>query len=151
MSYQSAAYDKQNDDGFPPDPVVVIVATGTHDVSRLAHLLNGGAPVIEQYQLGERVRRQVRRHSAGRAALHLLHEHGGPDLLETAPPKDAELEKLIRLAISDPGAFVKRGHPTAGGKSDYSESIPAWGARAVLVALERHGVDRAVATSGGAA
>lgn len=87
MSYQSAAYDKQNDDGFPPDPVVVIVATGTHDVSRLIHLLNGGAPVIEQYQLGKQVNRQVNRHNAGRAALRLLHQHGGPNLLEqSAPP-----------------------------------------------------------------
>lgn len=89
MSYQSAAYDKQNDDGFPPDPVLVIVATGTHDVSRLIHLLNGGQPVIEQYKLGEQVRRQVNRHNAGRAALRLLHQHGGPDLLETVTTEAA--------------------------------------------------------------
>lgn len=86
MSYQSAAYDKQNDDGFPPDPVVVIVATGTHDVSRLVHLLNGGQPVIEQYKLGQQVNRQVNRHNSGRSALRLLAQHGGPDLLEQASP-----------------------------------------------------------------
>lgn len=40
--YESRAYDVVNDDGFPPDPVVVLVVTGTHDVSRLLNLLNGG-------------------------------------------------------------------------------------------------------------
>lgn len=38
---------------------------------------------------------------------------------------------LIRLAISDPGAFVKRERFNDG---DY-ETVPAWGARAVVAAL----------------
>lgn len=82
MSYESRAYDKVNNDGFPPDPVVVLVATGTHDVSRLMHLLAGGQPTIEQSRLAQHVLGQVRRGNAGRAALRLLAEHGGPDLLE---------------------------------------------------------------------
>lgn len=79
--YESAAYDKPNDDGFPPDPVAIVVATGTHDVSRLVNLLNGGQPLTEQRALGGRLAGQVRRHNAGRAALRLLAAHGGPDLL----------------------------------------------------------------------
>lgn len=79
MSYESRAYDKPNDAGFPPDPVVVLVVTGTHDVSRLVWLFNGGTPVIEQYELGKRINRQLSAHNAGTAALKLLAEHGGPD------------------------------------------------------------------------
>lgn len=79
MSYESRAYDRPNDDGFPPDPVVVLVVTGTHDVSRLVWLLNGGVPVMEQYELGKRINRQLSAHAGGSAALKLLAEHGGPD------------------------------------------------------------------------
>ncbi|WP_086848373.1 hypothetical protein [Amycolatopsis kentuckyensis] len=80
--YESRAYDKANDEGFGPDPVVVLVVTGTHDVSRLVNLLNGGQAVIEQLDVGRQLARQVARHSGGRAALRLLAQHGGPDLLE---------------------------------------------------------------------
>lgn len=79
--YESRAYDIPNDDGFPPDPVVVLVVTGTHDVSRLLNLLNGGTPLCEQLRLGQHLARQVARHNAGRAAMKLLAAHGGPDLL----------------------------------------------------------------------
>lgn len=78
--YETRAYDKPSD--FGPDPVVVLVVSGTHDVSRLVNLLNGGSPLIEQLAVGERLARQVARHNAGRAALDLLTQHGGPDLLE---------------------------------------------------------------------
>jgi len=70
--YESRAYDNEHG-----DPVVVLVATGTHDVSRLVNLLNRGN--TEQLGLGSKVVRQVRRHNAGRAALRLLRDHGGPD------------------------------------------------------------------------
>ncbi|MEU6712908.1 hypothetical protein ABZ897_15620 [Nonomuraea sp. NPDC046802] len=76
--YETRAYD--NEAG---DPVVVIVATGTHDVSRLVNLLDGSTPNSEQRRLAEQVTRQVRRRHGGRAALALLAEHGGPDLLTT--------------------------------------------------------------------
>jgi hypothetical protein len=82
VSYTSRAYDKHTGDGFPPDPVVVLVVTGTHDVSRLVSLLNGGQPVVEQVALGQRIVRQVKRHNAGRAALELLRDHGGPDFTD---------------------------------------------------------------------
>lgn len=82
MSYESRAFEKPSGDGFPPDPIVVLVVTGTHDVSRLVSLLNGGQPVVEQLQLGKRIVRQVKRHNAGRAALKLLADHGGPDFTD---------------------------------------------------------------------
>lgn len=80
MSYETRAYDKKNDQGFGPDPVVVMVVTGTHDVSRLLNALSRGT--IEQIQLAEHITRQVARHNGGRAALKLLRDHGGADLLE---------------------------------------------------------------------
>ena len=91
MSYQSRAYD--NDHG---DPVVVLVATGTHDVSRLVNLLAGNrVPVSEQVALAMRLWRQVRRHNGGRAALKLLRDHGGPDLLDT--PRARAEERVLRF------------------------------------------------------
>jgi hypothetical protein len=74
MSYETRAYDNEHG-----DPVVVLVATGTHDVSRLVNLLNSGN--CEQVSLAQTVLRQVRRHNGGRAALQLLAAHGGPDFL----------------------------------------------------------------------
>ncbi|MET8006286.1 hypothetical protein [Nonomuraea glycinis] len=89
--YETRAYDNEHG-----DPVVVLVATGTHDVSRLANLLNGSTPNSEQRRLADHVTRQVRRHGGGRAALRLLAEHGGPDLLtpvgETRPMFDVTAE-----------------------------------------------------------
>jgi hypothetical protein len=82
--YESRAYD--NDNG---EPVVVLVVTGTHDVSRLVNLLVGkmaGHPVCEQISVGQRVLRQVRRHNGGRAALQLLADHGGAQLLYEPDP-----------------------------------------------------------------
>ncbi len=88
MSYESRAYDERTD--FGPDPVVVLVVRGTHDVSRLINLLAGSPPVIEQLQLGDRVRAQVRRHSGGRAALELLKQHGGPDFTHESRASDRD-------------------------------------------------------------
>lgn len=97
MSYESRAYDKVNDDGFGPDPVVVLVVTGTHDVSRLVGLLASGQPLVEQIALGRKVREQVRRHSGGRAALELLRLHGGPDFTqERTEVDDATLQAAIK-------------------------------------------------------
>uniref|UniRef100_UPI003F49151B DUF6197 family protein n=1 Tax=Streptosporangium sp. CA-235898 TaxID=3240073 RepID=UPI003F49151B len=82
--YETRAYDNEHG-----DPVVVLLATGTHDVSRLVNLLDGQGATSEQRRLSEQVTRQVRRHNGGRAALRLLADHGGPDLLtrvgETPP------------------------------------------------------------------
>lgn len=74
MSYESRAYDNEHG-----DPVAVIVATGTHDVSRLVNLFARGNPVIEQSSLADKLVRQIRRHSGGRGALRLLRDHGGAD------------------------------------------------------------------------
>lgn len=88
--YETRTYDKPAGDGFAPDPVVVLVATGTHDVSRLVALLNGGQPVVEQCALGRQVRGQLNRHNSGREALKLLRAHGGPDLLTPVPDDTAQ-------------------------------------------------------------
>jgi hypothetical protein len=76
--YETRAYDKPGD--FGPEPVVVMVVTGTHDVSRLVHLMSRG--LIEQLQVSEKLLKQVRRHNGGRAALELLRAHGGPDFTD---------------------------------------------------------------------
>lgn len=80
--YEHRAYDKPGD-AFGPDPVVVMVVTGTHDTSRLVHLMARGT--IEQLQVADKLVRQLRRHNGGRAALELLRAHGGPDLVNTKP------------------------------------------------------------------
>jgi len=85
VSYETRAYD--NDFG---DPVVVLVATGTHDVSRIVNLLASGN--CEQVGLAQRVLDQVRRHNGGRAALQLLAAHGGPDLLF---PLDSPFQEIL--------------------------------------------------------
>lgn len=75
MSYESRAYDNAHG-----DPVVVLVVTGTHDVSRIVQCLNRGN--CEQLDVGQQIIRQVRRRNAGRAALALLRAHGGPDFTD---------------------------------------------------------------------
>lgn len=76
MSYESRAYDNEHG-----DPVVVLVTTGTHDVSRLVNLLAGSRMALcEHVGVSEQILRQVKRHEGGRAALKLLAAHGGPDL-----------------------------------------------------------------------
>ncbi len=81
MSYESRAYDNEHG-----DPVVVLVATGTHDVSRLVNLMAHAKPfpTCEQVALGNRIAEQVRRHNGGRAALRLLRDHGGADFTEAS-------------------------------------------------------------------
>lgn len=76
MAYESRAYDNEHG-----DPVVVMVVTGTHDVSRLIHLFKTGLTRCEQIAVGDKMLQQVRRHNGGRAALQLLAAHGGPDFL----------------------------------------------------------------------
>ena len=95
MSYQTRSYDNEHG-----DPVVVLVATGTHDVSRLVNLLTGATPNTEQLGLGHQIKRQVRRHNAGRAALALLRRHGGPDFTED-PSDPGAVELAERRAAAD--------------------------------------------------
>jgi hypothetical protein len=85
MSYETRAYDVDTGDGFGPDPVVVMVVTGTHDVSRLIYLFKRG--LVEQGMVADKLVKQVNRHNGGRAALRLLAAHGGPDLLEKVEAK----------------------------------------------------------------
>lgn len=76
MSYETRAYD--NEYG---QPVVVLVTTGTHDVSRLINLLAGSRMALcEHMTVSQTLLRQVKRHNGGQAALKLLAAHGGPDL-----------------------------------------------------------------------
>jgi hypothetical protein len=105
MSYETRAYDDEHG-----DPVVVLVATGTHDVSRLVNLLNGASPNCEQIGLAAAVLRQLRRHNAGRAALRLLRDHGGTDFTEE-PAEVAEdraaVEEIGRLLGLRPAPRVR--------------------------------------------
>lgn len=79
MSYETRAYDNEHG-----DPVVVLITTGTHDVSRLVNLLAGSRMALcEHIGVSEQILRQVKRHDGGRAALKLLAAHGGPDLSKT--------------------------------------------------------------------
>jgi hypothetical protein len=77
VSVETRAYDNEHG-----NPVVVIVVEGTFDVSRLVQLFASGR--CEDVATAERMRRQVRAHNGGRAALALLRDHGGPDFTEPA-------------------------------------------------------------------
>ena len=110
MSYESRAYDNEHG-----NPVVVLVATGTHDVSRLVNLLNSGN--CEQVSLAATVLRQVRRHNGGRAALQMLAAHGGPDFLHDDEPAGTWLDVAVerfgepRIAFPEPrnlGHYTRR-------------------------------------------
>jgi hypothetical protein len=79
MSVEMRTYDNEHG-----DPVVVLVTTGTYDVSRLVGLLSSGR--CEDKDTAERVRQGVRRHNGGRAALRLLRDHGGPDFTSDSSP-----------------------------------------------------------------
>ena len=102
MSYETRAYD--NEAG---DPVVVLVVTGTHDVSRLANLFAGGSPNSEQVGVGRQLLRQVRRHNGGRAALRLLRDHGGPDFTDD-PSDPAAIDAAERRALADLHALARK-------------------------------------------
>jgi hypothetical protein len=104
VSYESRAYD--NDQG---DPVVVLVATGTHDVSRLVNLLAGSRLALcEHAHLSDRIKRQVNRYNGGREALKLLRAHGGPDLLEGPMAPSAEDEHTIRARVAKEARLAAR-------------------------------------------
>jgi hypothetical protein len=93
--YETRAYDNEHG-----DPVVVLVATGTHDVSRLVNLLKSGN--CEQVGLASSVLRQVRRHNGGRAALQLLAAHDGPDFLFEDRPTVEITPAVIKAFIDAP-------------------------------------------------
>jgi hypothetical protein len=132
MSYESRAYD--HEDG---DPVVVLVAKGPHDVSRLTHLLSGGQVLVEQMLLGETIRRQVRRHNGGRAALALLRQHGGSDftaedatraphtvtVTHLAPGFDPSDQRRFEYIVHTEGRTVSHlvQHPDACHSLDYGQ------------------------------
>jgi hypothetical protein len=99
--YENRAYEKQTD--FGPEPVVVIVVTGTHDTSRLVHLMARGT--IEQIQVADKLVRQLRRRNGGRAALELLRAHGGPDLV-SPPPAEIDCKKVAYWGSFDTMDFV---------------------------------------------
>lgn len=81
MSTQVRVYDME--DGHP---CVVMVVSGTFDVSRLAGLLASGR--CEDHRTAGYIRRTLSRHRGGRAALKLLRDHGGPDLVVGTAPSD---------------------------------------------------------------
>lgn len=103
MSYESRAYDNKHG-----DPVVVLVTTGTHDVSRLMNLLAGSRMALcEHMGLSGRILRQVNRHNGGRAALKLLVEHGGPDLSDPEAASLAEENDQLRADLDSAYATLR--------------------------------------------
>ena len=102
MAIETRAYDNEHG-----DPVVVMVITGTFDVSRIVNLHSGGGARCEDVRIAQDLRKQVRRHNAGRAALRLLAEHGGPDFTEEPDPAQAEIEAL-REAVAEERRIANR-------------------------------------------
>jgi DNA-binding NarL/FixJ family response regulator len=139
VSYESRAYDKPNTNGFAPDPVVVLVVTGTHDVSRLVNLLAGTQPVIEQIGLAEQVRHQVRRHHGGRAALELLHQHGGPDFTTEPsccpPPQQVNILRLAATGLTTAAIGTALGKATGSIANDLTRLYRAKGFRNITHAV----------------
>lgn len=101
MSYETRAYDNEHG-----DPVVVLVVDGTHDVSRIVHLLSRG--FCEHITVSQKVLRQVRRHNGGRAALELLKAHGGTDFTHDDAADEAE-EYRARIAELELALDQERG------------------------------------------
>lgn len=96
MSYETRAYV----DGYGY-PVVVMVVDGTHDISRLTHLLAGAPVTCEQLSVGQKLRRQLRRNNPGRAALKLLADHGGADF--TGEADVAITHDVVMAFLNAPG------------------------------------------------
>lgn len=92
MAYDTQAYENRHG-----DPVVVMVVTGTHDVSRLVNLLSTG--LCEHMPVRDRIVAQLRRRNRGRAALKLLHEHGGPNLVDGPVNELITGDEADRLAV----------------------------------------------------
>lgn len=132
---ESRAYDNEHG-----DPVVVLVVTGTHDVSRLVNLFMGGANLCEHMAAADRILSQVKRHNGGSAALKLLKDHGGLDFTGEEPALPdvvtPDVQAAIRKAIADPGALIPRGREYEGSEVIY-ETLPRWQTRAVLAVLSR--------------
>lgn len=66
-------------------PVATVTAIGEHDIGRLANLLAGGCPTIEQIAAANQLVRKLKRTTGGKAALALLRDHGGPDFIGNPP------------------------------------------------------------------
>ena len=81
--YESRTYDDEHG-----EPVVVLVTTGTHDVSRLVNYLNGASITVEQLDFAQRIVRQLKGHNKSRGALELLAAHGGRDFTDEQSPTD---------------------------------------------------------------
>lgn len=95
MTIKTGAYD-----GADGQPVIVIVVTGEHDVSRMMHLMHRGVPSACLSLAAAKLRLQIKRHNGGQRALHLLARHGGPDLL--TEDRDAPWHTIRRYIGSSP-------------------------------------------------
>lgn len=68
----------QGEEGWPPDPVLVIEARGIHDVYRLAHHMEHGQ--VEFVAIGRKVKRGLRRYLSKDGwnwLLDYMHGSGG--------------------------------------------------------------------------
>lgn len=153
--YETAAHDRHHQDWPTPDPVLIIAATGHHDVSRLVAALATGPS--EQHALVGQVTRQLRATRSGRSALAVLRNHGGPDLTPVpVNQQEGPDPAAITAAIADPGAIVgprfgpswRPRHPAY---REVAETVPAWSARAVLAVLAGASVENPSALATAAA
>lgn len=106
MSVDLRVYDNEHG-----DPVVVMVTTGTFDVSRLAGLLKSGR--CEDHALADALIAAYKRHNGGRSALKLLAEHGGPDLLKrvtTESGRDVIHDPLTDWCACEPNSGSRCGY-----------------------------------------
>lgn len=140
MAYETRAYDDEHG-----DPVVVLVATGSFDVSRLVWLLNKGR--VEEIGLAEKIIRQVKRHNGGRAALAVLNAHGGPNFADEQSPTEptalgvwlrGKSRRTVLLDKNEDSWQVEDGvllSPLSG-RCDFDERLP--GTHNDLIGLAEH-------------
>lgn len=94
MAYKWATKSTGTDDDWFEGNTVVVVATGSHDCSRLIQALRSGNS--EQSRLGEQIARSLNRRPLGRRVAELLKRHGGEDLTELATHDELK-DALLRL------------------------------------------------------
>lgn len=78
MSYEIRVAETDHGDGFGPDPTVTLIVSGSHDVSRLVHLLSKSGN-REQGRVLDEVVEKLRANPGGLDTLRMLRAHGGND------------------------------------------------------------------------
>lgn len=110
-------------DGLGPNPKIVMTFEGTHDVSRIVHLLSRG--LVEHATVAVGLVRELRANPGGLAALKLLVLHGGPDFTHEYPggvaadDKAGEDEPFPSIGDRAMGSAAVSGDPVIGTIIDF--------------------------------